>query len=122
VNTLTSLAVTKLDVLTGIGDICAATAYRGREEARFDAYPYHQSVLFHATGDYTTLPGWDEDIGECRAVEELPQAARDYLAFVEDYVGVPISLIGVGPGRDQVIWTDAGRRTAPAQRLAAAQA
>jgi adenylosuccinate synthase len=120
INTLTALAVTKLDVLSGVGQICVATGYRGREEARFDTYPYHQSVLFHATGDYEALPGWDEDIGECRTMEELPQAARDYLAFVEDYVGVPIALVGVGPGRDQIIWTDAGRETAPAQRLAAA--
>jgi adenylosuccinate synthase len=120
VNTLTALAVTKLDVLTGVGDLCVATGYRGAEEARFDTYPYHQSVLFQATGDYEKLAGWDEDIGDCRTVEELPQAARDYLAFIEDFVGVPIALIGVGPGRDQVIWTDAGRETAPAQRLAAA--
>jgi adenylosuccinate synthase len=120
INTLTALAVTKLDVLSGIGPLCVATGYRGREEARFDTYPYHQSVLFHATGDYHELPGWDEDISDCRTVEELPAAARDYLAFVEDFVGVPIALIGVGPGRDQVIWTDAGRETAPAQRLTAA--
>jgi adenylosuccinate synthase len=120
INTLTALAVTKLDVLTGLGRLCVATGYRGREEARFDTYPYHQSVLFHATGDYQELPGWDEDISECRSMEELPQAARDYLAFVEDFVGVPIALVGVGPGRDQVIWTEAGRQTAPAQRLTAA--
>jgi adenylosuccinate synthase len=58
------------------------------------------------------LPGWDEDITKVRDEADLPQAARDYLAFVADFIGVPIALIGVGPGRDQVIWTEAGRATA----------
>ena len=52
------------------------------------------------------MPGWSEDIGECRSEEELPQAARDYLAYIADFTGVPIKLIGVGPSRDQVIWLD----------------
>ena len=91
---------------------------RGDEEATFDHFPYHQSVLHHATGVYTELEGWTEDLGECRSESDLPQAARDYLAFIEEYVGVPITLIGVGAGRDQTIWTAAGLETLVAQSAA----
>jgi adenylosuccinate synthase len=119
-NSLTSLAITKLDILTGLGTLCVCTRYRGAEEARFDQYPYHQTVMHQAVGEYEELPGWDEDIGDCRSESELPQAARDYLAFVEDFVGVPIALVGVGPGRDQIIWTEAGRETAAGRRVALA--
>jgi adenylosuccinate synthase len=119
-NTLTHLAVTKLDVLSGLGPLRLCTRYRSSNEASFDHFPYHQSVLHHAGGEYEELPGWDEDITECRSEEELPQNARDYLAYVSECVGVPIALISVGPARDQIIWTEAGRRTAPAQRAAIA--
>jgi adenylosuccinate synthase len=120
INSLTHLAVTKLDVLTGLGELNVCTRYRGAEEATFDHYPYHQTVMHQATGDYVHLAGWDEDISECREERELPQAARDYLQFVSDFVGVPIALIGVGPGRDQVIWTEAGRASLAARAAAVA--
>ena len=94
-------------------DLASAPATAARDEATFDHYPYHQTVMHHADGDYEQLPGWDEDITGCRDESELPQAARDYLAYISDFVGVPIALIGVGPGRDEVIWTEAGRASAP---------
>src|ERR687885_1955954 len=115
INSLTHLAITKLDVLTGLGELNVCTRYRGSEEATFDEYPYHQTVMHQATGEYEQLPGWDEDISDCRDERDLPQAARDYLAFVSEFVGIPIALIGVGPGRDQVIWTETGRRSAAAR-------
>ncbi|HVS29454.1 MAG TPA: adenylosuccinate synthase [Solirubrobacteraceae bacterium] len=104
-NTLSALAITKLDVLSGLEKIKLCTSYRGAEGAEFDDFPYHQSVLHRATAHYTELPGWEEDLGDCRSEEALPSAARDYLAFIADHVGVPVTLIGVGPARDQVIWT-----------------
>jgi adenylosuccinate synthase len=103
-NTLTALVITKLDVLSGFDQIMVCTRYRGQEGAEFDHFPYHQSVLHHATGEFQGLEGWTEDLGECRGESDLPQAARDYLAFVEDFTGVPIVLVGVGPGRDQNVW------------------
>ncbi len=115
INTLTHLAITKLDVLTGLGDLNVCTRYRGAEEATFTHYPYHQTVMHQAAGEYERLPGWDEDITECRDERDLPQAARDYLAFLSEYVGVPVALIGIGPGRDQIIWTEAGRASLAAQ-------
>ena len=54
------------------------------------------------------LPGWEEDITACRNENELPKNARDYLQYISDFVKVPVALIGVGPARDEVIWTQAG--------------
>src|SRR5438309_3342864 len=97
INSLTALVVTKLDVLTGLDTIKACTGYRGEDGAEFDHFPYHQSVLHHARGSYVELPGWSEPIGDAASEEDLPENARRYLAFVEELVGVPIVLIGVGP-------------------------
>jgi len=120
-NTLTALAITKLDVLGGFGTLRVCTGYRGPGEAVFDHFPYHQTVLHQASGSYEELPGWDEDIGACRSYEELPQTAKDYLAFIEDFVGVPIALLGTGPANEQVIWTEAGRQTQAFAAVAAAR-
>jgi len=72
-------------------------------------------VLHHAVGEYTELEGWSTDIGDCREESDLPIAARDYLAFIEDFIGVPVTLVGVGPAREQTVWTAAGARTLVAQ-------
>ncbi len=108
INSMTALVITKLDVFSGYDRIRVCTRYRGKEEATFDTFPYHQSVLHHASGEYTELPGWREDISEARGEQDLPTAARDYLRFVADYIGVPIVLVGVGAGRDQIVWTGDG--------------
>ena len=117
-NTLTSLVITKLDVLSGFDRIAVATSYRGGDDgAEFEDFPYHQTVLHHTTAGLTELAGWKEDLGECRSASDLPDAAREYLQFVSEHTGVPVALIGVGAGRDQVIWTDAASRSllAPAE-------
>ena len=111
INGLTALAVTKLDVLSGVDPLRVCTRYKGDEGAQFDHFPYHQSVLHRAEGEYVDLEGFQEDIGGARGEEDLPDTAREYLRFIEDFVGVPVALIGVGPGRDQVIWTEAARET-----------
>ena len=107
INGLTSLSITKLDVLGGQETLPVATAYESSEDgegARLERFPYHQSVLHHVKPVYTELPGWSEDITVARAPEELPQAARDYIAYIEEFTGVPVNLVGVGPGNDQIIW------------------
>ena len=106
INSMTALAITKLDVLSGFDRIKVATRYRGRDEAVFDDFPYHQSVLHHATGDYEELQGWSEDIGEARTRSDLPRAAQEYLDFVAERTGVPIAMVGVGPARDQIVRMD----------------
>src|SRR5215218_180821 len=103
-NRMTSLAITKLDVLSGLGPLRVAVRYRSKEGAVLDSFPYHQSIPHSATPEYEELPGFDEDIGACREEGELPSAARDYLGFIADFVGVPIRLVGVGPDRDQTVW------------------
>jgi adenylosuccinate synthase len=105
INSLTALVVTKLDVLSGHDRLKLCTRYRGAEGAEFDYFPYHQTVLHHAKSEYEELRGWSEDLSECREESDLPTAAREYLQFVSEYVGVPITLISVGPGREQVVWT-----------------
>ncbi len=116
-NTLSALVITKLDVLSGIDRIKVCTSYLGSEGAVFPDYPYHQTVLHHATAQVEELPGWSEDLGEATSMSDLPAAAREYLEFIGDYVGVPVALVGVGAGRDQVVWTDAGRQTLVARTL-----
>jgi adenylosuccinate synthase len=104
-NRLSGLALTKLDVLAGIDPLHVAVRYRSSEGALLDELPYHQSVLHAAEAEYETLPGFDVEIGDCRRLGDLPPEARDYLDFVSEHAGAPIRLVGVGPGREQVIWT-----------------
>jgi adenylosuccinate synthase len=108
-NGLTGLVITKLDVLSGIDPLRVCTTYRNDEGAVFDDFPYHQSILHGARAVTEALSGFDEEIGHCREISELPRAARDYLEFIAGFVGVPVKLVGVGPGRDQVIWADGAR-------------
>jgi adenylosuccinate synthase len=110
-NTMTSLVITKLDVLSGLDRIQLCTSYRGIEGPVFEDFPYHQTVLHHAEAELTELRGWEEDLGECRTVSDLPDAAREYLDFVAEQVGAPVALVGVGPGREQVLWTESGAQT-----------
>ena len=100
VNSLSELAITKLDVLDGLDTIKVCVAYESDGE-RFDQLPYHQTVLHHAEPVYVELPGWKQDLSGVRSRENLP--AEAYLTLVEEQVGVPIGMVGVGPGRDQVL-------------------
>jgi adenylosuccinate synthase len=109
-NRLSALAITKLDVLSGIDPLRVAVRYRSSEGALLDELPYHQSVLHAAQAEYEELPGFDDDIGACRSEAELPRPARDYLDFIAEHAGAPIRLVGVGPGRDQVIWMGEAER------------
>jgi adenylosuccinate synthase len=110
-NTLTALVVTKLDVLSGLDRVQVCTSYCGGDGAVFEHFPYHQTVLHHSSAKLTELRGWREDLGECRTMSDLPDAAREYLQFIAEHVGAPVTLVGVGPGREQVVWTDAGMQT-----------
>jgi adenylosuccinate synthase len=105
-NRMDALAITKLDVLSGIGPLRVAVRYRSKEGAVLDTFPYHQSILHSATPEYEELPGFDLDLTACRNADDLPQEARDYLGFIADFVGVPVRLVGVGPDREQVIWLE----------------
>jgi adenylosuccinate synthase len=108
-NRLSALAITKLDVLAGMDPLRIAVRYRSSEGAVLDEFPYHQSIVHGATAEYEELPGFAEEIGEARSADDLPPEARDYLGFIEDHLGIPVRLVGVGPGRDQVIWMGESR-------------
>jgi adenylosuccinate synthase len=105
-NGMDALAITKLDVLSGIGPLRVAVRYRSKEGAELDTFPYHQSILHSATPEYEELPGFDLDLATCGSAEDLPREARDYLGFIAEFVGVPVRLVGVGPDREQAIWLD----------------
>lgn len=102
VNGFTDLFITKLDVLTGIGEIPICVAYEV-DGKRYDEMPASQSDFHHAVPVYETMPAWEDDITGCRTVAELPQKAQDYLRRLEELSGTRISYVGVGPGRDQTI-------------------
>ncbi len=101
-NSLSELALTKLDVLDTLDSVKVCVAYDVRGE-RHQHLPYHQSAMFHATPVYEELPGWRQDLTAATEAHDLPAAARDYVAFLEEQVGVPIRLVGVGPGRTQFV-------------------
>ena len=101
-NSLSELAITKLDVLDSFETlkVCVAYEHRGQQYAHM---PYHQSVLHDVTAVYEELPGWQTDLSGVTELHQLPAAAKDYVEFLASVAGIPIRLVGVGPGRDQFV-------------------
>ncbi len=104
-NTCTELAMTKLDVLSTLAEIKVCVAYEA-DGVRYEHLPYHQTVLHHVTPVFETLPGWRCDISTCRRFSDLPPQARDYVRRVETLAGVPVTMVSVGPDRDQSLNLD----------------
>jgi len=102
-NGTTDLAVTKLDVLGGLPELKICTAYR-YENAEILYPPQREGSLGAVTPIYETMPGWQDDISSCRAFTDLPQAARHYLDRMEELASAPVSIISVGPGREQTLY------------------
>lgn len=102
VNSLSEIVLTKLDVLSGLPEIPVCVAYEV-DGSRVESFPTDLSLLARCRPIYETLPGWPEDVTAARRPEELPAAARQYVAFVAAATGVPVSYVSVGPGRDQFI-------------------
>ncbi len=106
-NSLSEIALTKLDVMDALTEVKICTGYE-IEGRRVDAMPYHQTDFHKAEPIFESLPGWESDITGCTERHDLPGAAQAYLARIEELVGVPISIVGVGPGRSQFVhWNDA---------------
>jgi adenylosuccinate synthase len=101
-NGLSSLAITKLDVLDGLQSLNICTGYECREEMLED-FPASLKVLSECKPIYETLPGWSEDISKINKLEDLPQSARNYLNRIEELTQTPIHIISVGADRDQTI-------------------
>jgi adenylosuccinate synthase len=102
-NTCTELAITKLDVLSPLPELKVCVAYEDEHGTRYDHVPYHQSVLHKVRPIYETLPGWQVDVERAERIEDLPDAARQYVRFIEQFTGVHVSFVSVGPARDQCV-------------------
>ena len=101
-NSLSEVAITKLDILDTFDTLKVCVAYDVNGE-RHEHLPYHQSDLHSAKPIYEELPGWQSDLTAVRERSELPTPAVRYLEFLEGQIGAPISLVGVGPGREQFV-------------------
>lgn len=104
INGLDCLAITKLDVLSGLEKVKMCTAYRYRGEL-ITEFPATLKVLAECEPVYEEFPGWAEDIGGIRRYEDLPANAKNYLARLAELARAPVALISVGPSREQTIVT-----------------
>ena len=103
VNGITSLALTKLDVLSAFARLPVCVAYRLRDGSETPHFPAHQSDFHHASPVWQTLPGWQQPLDGASSRDELPRAAREYVEFVERELDVPVELVGVGAARERVL-------------------
>jgi adenylosuccinate synthase len=102
INGLDCLAITKLDVLTGLDTIRICTGYSS-PGGIVSEFPPTLKELSLCQPVYEEMPGWTEDISAARSWEELPANARNYLTRISELSGVPLALVGVGPGREQTL-------------------
>ncbi len=100
---ITGIALTKLDVLTGIDKIKICVAYKTKDEEFAEYVPPDTKLFAQCHPVYEAMDGWSEDIREAKTIDELPVNARKYIERLEDLAGVKMSLISVGPGRDETI-------------------
>jgi adenylosuccinate synthase len=102
INGLTHLAITKLDILTGLNPInlCVAYEYKGK---RLENIPAQLSILEKCSPVYDAIDGWQEDISGARTFEDLPYNAQAYVKKIEELVGIPVPIISVGSERDETI-------------------
>jgi len=102
VNGLTDLAMTKLDILTGLKSIRICSAYRSGDR-QYEQLPFGPADLSPFEPVYEEVAGWDADVSRARTWDDLPQAAQQFIRRVEAIAGVPVRLISVGPEREQVV-------------------
>ena len=101
-NGLGGLALTKIDVLSGLDPVRLAVAYRYRGE-RITEFPADLKILSECQPEYEDLPGWREDLGAVRRLSDLPPGVRRYLARVEELTGIPVLLLSLGAERGQTV-------------------
>lgn len=102
-NGLTGLAVNKFDTLANLGDLKVCVGYRLKDGSIIRDYPADIREIEDSEPIYETLPGFEGDLSRCKSFEELPKTCQDYIKFLEDACECPIKMIGVGPGRDQIL-------------------
>ncbi|KAI3742304.1 hypothetical protein L1987_59984 [Smallanthus sonchifolius] len=104
INGFSSLNLTKLDVLSDLAEIKLGVSYKHSDGTPMNSFPADLSDLEQSKVDYETMPGWQADISSVRSYSDLPKAACEYVERIEQLVGVPIHYIGVGPGRNALIY------------------
>ncbi|KNA03749.1 hypothetical protein SOVF_206160 [Spinacia oleracea] len=104
INGFSSLNLTKLDVLSDLPEIHLGVSYKDVDGTPIKSFPGDLRVLERLKVEYEVLPGWKTDISSVRNYDDLPLAARRYVERIEELVGVPVHYIGVGPGRDALIY------------------
>ena len=102
VNGLTEMAITKLDILSRFDSIQVGVAYE-LDGQKIETFPTDQVILDRCRPVYEVLAGWGTDISGAQVFSDLPPQARDYITHLEELLGIPVSCISVGPGRDQTI-------------------
>jgi adenylosuccinate synthase len=102
INGIDRWSITKLDVLSGLEEIKVCTGYRYQGEL-LKGYPADVRTLEGAEPVYETHPGWQESLDNCRSLNDLPEAARNYLKMIEDQTQTPIALVSWGPERTQTL-------------------
>jgi adenylosuccinate synthase len=102
INSLTELALTKLDILSGMDPVCICVAYR-KGSHTFRELPFGPSDLSGFEPVYEELPGWQQELRHARTWEDLPPPARAYILRIEELSGVPVRIVSVGPEREQVV-------------------
>lgn len=103
INGINNLVITKLDVLTGIKNLKIVTKYKTEDDKIIDYFTSSTTKLYDYEPIYEILDGWDEDITKARSYEELPENAKKYIKFIENYLGINVYLVSVGPERSQNI-------------------
>lgn len=103
INGINNLVITKLDVLSGISPLKIATAYKTEDGKIIDYFTSSTTKLYDYEPIYKELDGWQEDISHARSYEELPENAKKYIEFIEEYLGINVYLVSVGPERSQNI-------------------
>jgi adenylosuccinate synthase len=102
-NGFTSVALTKLDVLSAFSELPVCVRYRLRDGSETEDFPVHQSDFHHCEPVYETLAGWQEPLHELTDPGDLPDAARAYVELIEERLGVDVCLIGTGRERERVL-------------------
>jgi adenylosuccinate synthase len=102
-NGIRQLALTKLDVLSHFAELPVCVRYRTPDGSETSDFPAHQSDFHAARPVHETLPGWQESLDGCASVDDLPAAARGYVEFVEQELGVEVTLVGTGAERESVL-------------------
>ncbi len=103
INGINNLVITKLDVLTGIKNLKIVTKYKTEDNKIIDYFTSSTTKLYDYEPIYEILEGWNEDITKARSYEELPENAKKYIEFIENYLGINVYLVSVGPERSQNI-------------------